>query len=48
MYELNDDIYVNESLTETEEIAFDCPGCGYISSEIWEFCPNCGWYPIKD
>lgn len=38
-----DDMYIDQSLTETTEILFECPECDFISGEIWERCPECGW-----
>jgi len=36
------DLYINESLTETNDIVFDCENCGYTSWEDFEECPRCG------
>jgi hypothetical protein len=35
------DMYVDESLTETNNIVFECE-CGFVSWETHRECPRCG------
>jgi rubrerythrin len=35
------DPFIDEDLTEIDQIGFECEECGFISSEQWDDCPNC-------
>ena len=35
------DMYVDESLTETQEIVWECDNCDLTAGETFEECPRC-------